>query len=451
MEGMRRVDEWGRLMEALPGLDGVFEVDSEALLHRLSEIPDELNGILRLFNGKRSLMDVVDASPFEDLSTLSTISKLFFEGLLVGVESEPAPIEPAQDDIVPSVESPEVDEAPLALDHLDGIVPAAPAADADTPARSSSSASIHLAKAQAKRKKQEGAERRLEMIRSAARRERAQQGPPIVDAQAVALPEVREAFPEGREAAVASAVVALDSESLSDGRSGIPEREDEADRSSDAPPPVASEERGGRVSKLIVGAVIVAGAALLAISLAKLPDRGPAAAPNLSATALAIGAAPPLEAPSAAPEPTPAVAPSSDDPSTAATAIAVASSAELPAALPAAPAQPMPAPAPTAPASPPPSPTVTSAPTAEAPSGDDESGPLTARITRALESGKGAKAAQLAQQLTQQQAGSASAWYLRGAAEQAAGRGGKASFRKCAELAPAGSAQGDECRALAGM
>ncbi|MCK6591381.1 MAG: response regulator, partial [Polyangiaceae bacterium] len=90
MEGMRRVDEWGKLLEALPPLTTVFEVHSGELLERLNEIPDELNGILRLFDGKRTLMQVVDASPFEDLSTLSTISKLYFEGLLVPVEAQPA-------------------------------------------------------------------------------------------------------------------------------------------------------------------------------------------------------------------------------------------------------------------------------------------------------------------------------------------------------------------------
>lgn len=451
MEGMRRVDEWGRLMEALPGLDGVFEVDSEALLHRLSEIPDELNGILRLFDGRRSLMDVVDASPFEDLSTLSTISKLFFEGLLVAAENEPGPIEPAQDDIVPSVESPELDEAPLAPDHLDGIVPAAPAADAYTPARSSTGASRHLAKAQAKRKKQEGTERRLEMIRSVARRGRTPPEPPIAAARAVASPEVREASSKDDEAAFASAVAAFEAEPPSHDGGGVPEREDEVERDGDGSQLATPEERRGRVSKLIVGAVLVASAALLAISLAKVPERAPVAASSPSSMTPAINAAPPVEAPFAAPEPTPVASSSAatEDPSTAATAIAVPSAAERAAA----PDHPIPTPPPAAPASPPPSPTASAAPTAEPRSGgvDDDSGSLTARITKALESGKGAKAAQLAQQLTQQQAGSASAWYLRGAAEQAAGRGGKASFRKCAELAPAGSAQGDECRALAGM
>ena len=101
MEGMRRVDEWGRLLEQLPPLSTVFEIDHEQLVERLAEIPDELNGILRLFDGRRTLMEVVDDSPFEDLSTLSTISKLFFEGMLVAME--PRSDEPL-DDVVPSAD-----------------------------------------------------------------------------------------------------------------------------------------------------------------------------------------------------------------------------------------------------------------------------------------------------------------------------------------------------------
>ena len=103
MEGMRRVDEWGRLLEQLPPLITVFEVDHAQLLERLNEIPDELNGILKLFDGKRTLLDVVDGSPFEDLSTLSTITKLYFEGLLIPREGEGAAEEHA---VVPSEPEP---------------------------------------------------------------------------------------------------------------------------------------------------------------------------------------------------------------------------------------------------------------------------------------------------------------------------------------------------------
>jgi DNA-binding response OmpR family regulator len=95
MEGMRRADEWGRLVEQLPPLDAMFEVDHERLVDRLSEIPDELNGILRLLDGKHTFMEVVDESPFEDLSTMTTLSKLFFEGLLVPATPESAVAPPA--------------------------------------------------------------------------------------------------------------------------------------------------------------------------------------------------------------------------------------------------------------------------------------------------------------------------------------------------------------------
>lgn len=101
MEGMRRVDEWGRLLEQLPPLDTIFEVDVSQLIERLNEIPDELNGVLRLFDGKHSLTEVVDASPFEDLSTLDTVSKLYFEGLLTPLG---AVLRADADSVVPSLE-----------------------------------------------------------------------------------------------------------------------------------------------------------------------------------------------------------------------------------------------------------------------------------------------------------------------------------------------------------
>ncbi|HET9450153.1 MAG TPA: response regulator, partial [Aggregicoccus sp.] len=82
MEGMRRLDEWGRMLEQLPPLETVFEIDHQQLAERLSEIPDEVNGLLRLFDGKRALSRVVEDSDFEDLAALGIISKLYFEGLI---------------------------------------------------------------------------------------------------------------------------------------------------------------------------------------------------------------------------------------------------------------------------------------------------------------------------------------------------------------------------------
>ncbi len=89
MEGMRRLDEWGRMLEQLPPLETIFELDYSQLSDRLAEIPDEVNGLLRLFDGRRNLSRVVDDSDFEDLAALGIISKLYFEGLIREVGGAP--------------------------------------------------------------------------------------------------------------------------------------------------------------------------------------------------------------------------------------------------------------------------------------------------------------------------------------------------------------------------
>jgi len=90
MEGMRRLDEWGRMLEQLPPLTTVFDVDYHVLADRLGEIPDEVNAILRLFDGKRTLIQVVDDCDCGDLPALSTVSKLYFEGLIFAVDGATA-------------------------------------------------------------------------------------------------------------------------------------------------------------------------------------------------------------------------------------------------------------------------------------------------------------------------------------------------------------------------
>ncbi|MGO8969582.1 MAG: response regulator [Myxococcaceae bacterium] len=82
LEGMRRLDEWGRMLEQLPALETIFEIDYRQLAERLSEVPDEVNALLRLFDGRRTLARVVEDSNFEDLAALGIISKLYFEGLI---------------------------------------------------------------------------------------------------------------------------------------------------------------------------------------------------------------------------------------------------------------------------------------------------------------------------------------------------------------------------------
>lgn len=125
MEGMRRIDEWGRMLEQLPPLETVFEVDYHQLAERLAEIPDEINGILRLFDGKRNLERVVDDSDFEDLAALGIISKLYFEGLIREPGTETSAGEEKQKDLAEWMLHKPADEADAAPQ---------PQSDADEPA-----------------------------------------------------------------------------------------------------------------------------------------------------------------------------------------------------------------------------------------------------------------------------------------------------------------------------
>jgi DNA-binding response OmpR family regulator len=91
MEGMRRLDEWSRLLEQLPPLTHRFEIDTAELAARLGEVPDDNNPILRMVDGKRSLLEVIDSSDFGDLECLQAVARLYFEGLLTDLEPEQRP------------------------------------------------------------------------------------------------------------------------------------------------------------------------------------------------------------------------------------------------------------------------------------------------------------------------------------------------------------------------
>jgi CheY-like chemotaxis protein len=94
MEALRRVDEWRRLLRHLPALDTILEVDYRLLAERLADIPDEVNRILRLFDGMRTLMQVIDDSGLPDLDAAAAIGKLCRERIVhdvrVPVEDEEA-------------------------------------------------------------------------------------------------------------------------------------------------------------------------------------------------------------------------------------------------------------------------------------------------------------------------------------------------------------------------
>jgi CheY-like chemotaxis protein len=77
MEGMRRLDETTRLLDRLPPARSVLEVDCRVLAEELAELPDEMNSVLRLCDGTRTLQEVVEDSDHPDLEALTIISRLF--------------------------------------------------------------------------------------------------------------------------------------------------------------------------------------------------------------------------------------------------------------------------------------------------------------------------------------------------------------------------------------
>ncbi|MCA9623746.1 MAG: response regulator, partial [Myxococcales bacterium] len=83
--GMRHAAEYNRLLEQLPSTDSVLTVDRGALQDRLGKVPEELEGMVTLLDGRRTILDVIDDSPFDDISTLQTMVRLRSEGLLRAV------------------------------------------------------------------------------------------------------------------------------------------------------------------------------------------------------------------------------------------------------------------------------------------------------------------------------------------------------------------------------
>jgi CheY-like chemotaxis protein len=87
MEGMRRLDETTRLLEKLPSPKAVLEVDCRVLAEELADLPDEMNSVLRLCDGTRTLQEILEDSDQADLEALTSISKLFGEQIVFAREA----------------------------------------------------------------------------------------------------------------------------------------------------------------------------------------------------------------------------------------------------------------------------------------------------------------------------------------------------------------------------
>lgn len=95
MEGMRRVDEWVRLLEGLPPLDHVLTVDQRLLTGRVEPLSSVQLALLRRFDGRRTIIEIIDDRGADDLEALEIVGGLYFEGLLT---DEKASVDEEHDD-----------------------------------------------------------------------------------------------------------------------------------------------------------------------------------------------------------------------------------------------------------------------------------------------------------------------------------------------------------------
>ena len=77
METIERLDVWNQLTEALPAVDRVFVFKADDLSMLRQRTSDAAARTARLFDGVRTIRDVINDSSFDDLSTLQIIRRLF--------------------------------------------------------------------------------------------------------------------------------------------------------------------------------------------------------------------------------------------------------------------------------------------------------------------------------------------------------------------------------------
>jgi pyruvate/2-oxoglutarate dehydrogenase complex dihydrolipoamide acyltransferase (E2) component len=77
-----RVDGSGSIVAELPPLDRAYVIDFRLLSDRLAEIPDDANGVLKLFDGRRTLAEVLAEADRQGLAAGAVLAKLWAEEII---------------------------------------------------------------------------------------------------------------------------------------------------------------------------------------------------------------------------------------------------------------------------------------------------------------------------------------------------------------------------------
>ncbi len=74
--GLSHVHDWQQVQSQIEPVDQILTVDYRALSSQVSDLPPGLWNLLRLFDGKRSIAEVIEDSSLDDLTTGQAIAKL---------------------------------------------------------------------------------------------------------------------------------------------------------------------------------------------------------------------------------------------------------------------------------------------------------------------------------------------------------------------------------------
>jgi tetratricopeptide (TPR) repeat protein len=81
-EAARRAEELARLADRLPDPAHPLEIDYRLLSDRLADIPDDVNGVLKLVDGRRTLADLLAEADVDRLAAAEALARLHADGVV---------------------------------------------------------------------------------------------------------------------------------------------------------------------------------------------------------------------------------------------------------------------------------------------------------------------------------------------------------------------------------
>lgn len=99
LEGMRRVDEWSKFAEKVPPISTRLAIDYGALTRAFPQVAEPMQAVLHLFDGRRTLLEVIDDAPMTDVEALQIISDLHAQGVLYASDRPSSTVGVRQPDV----------------------------------------------------------------------------------------------------------------------------------------------------------------------------------------------------------------------------------------------------------------------------------------------------------------------------------------------------------------